>query len=799
MGNELAIMKTLAGEKMPLLGVTARGVLAGELFELEVEQRYRNEDDKNIEAIYTFPLASRAVLLGIEFELNGKKLTGTAVEKKQAERKYEDAIDEGNTAILLEKTGESLYTVNLGNLMAGEEAVVRYRYVEPLVWEQGQLRLVVPTAIAPRYGNPESAGLLPHQTPEADLGVSYPFTLSIDVLGDLAQSNITSPSHGLSFAVIKNGVRLNLNKGWLDRDFILTMAGTGKSKISVIQDGDQWVAMATFCPTMPDSDARLPVSLRLAIDCSGSMAGDSITQARQAAIKVIESLRPGDEFDVTLFGSQHRHLFDRLMKTDGLDYIAQAIQALIGLEANMGGTEMGKALHAAASLRTEQESGVVLLITDGEIWDMEALIAMAQLSRLRYFVVGVGSSPSHVSLRELAEETGGAYEAVSPNEDIVSAVLRQFARMRQPHTFNLAVEWPVPPVWSTPLPKSLFQGGTIHLYAGFTQEPAGNTKLTYTSGDETKREEEASHSTWEGNPTSLARIAAATRIQNTLNARRLSLALARSASSIPDFSRPMNRTQKKHADVALPDTPFLMLTQAQLTNLAVQHNLVTELTHYLIVHKRAEGEKAENLPEIRQVKQMLAAGWGGIGVACQQPAMSVLHCEDLSLCFIDDEDSDMPNVLTSRRERTTQAMDNSGIDIPAFLRIEPDDEVPSKHEHFNLKDLLKKLIALVNSGLSHPDDFPALVKKLNSVPELSPLLDFSYAIKSHGIQTDEIWVALISWAAQRVGSEYQLTRHAARSIHSLSGAIAPDRLAGLMAQFNEQKRLRIVADQRGKT
>jgi Ca-activated chloride channel family protein len=274
MGNEIAIMKTLAGEKMPLLGVTARGILSGELFELEVEQRYRNNDDKNIEAIYTFPLASRAVLLGIEFELNGKKLAGTAVEKEQAERKYEKAIDKGNTAILLEKSGEGLYTINLGNLMAGEEAVVRYRYAEPLVWEQGQLRLVIPTAIAPRYGNPESAGLLPHQIPEVDLGVSYPFTLSIDVFGDLAKGNIASPSHALSVTAIEDGVRLALNKGWLDRDFILTMAATGTSKLSIVQDGEQWIAMATFCPSMPDNDTRLPVTLRLVIDCSGSMAGD---------------------------------------------------------------------------------------------------------------------------------------------------------------------------------------------------------------------------------------------------------------------------------------------------------------------------------------------------------------------------------------------------------------------------------------------------------------------------------------------------------------------------------------------
>jgi hypothetical protein len=129
-------------------------------------------------------------------------------------------------------------------------------------------------------------------------------------------------------------------------------------------------------------------------------------------------------------------------------------------------------------------------------------------------------------------------------------------------------------------------------------------------------------------------------------------------------------------------------------------------------------------------------------------------------------------------------MDDSGIDIPAFLRKQPGDKAPSEYKHVNLKDLLKKLIELVNSDLTHPDDFPALVKKLNNGPELSPLQDFLKAIKSDGMQTDEIWVALISWAAQQAGSECQLTRHAARSINSLTGAIAPNRFAKFTAQLN---------------
>lgn len=240
------------------------------------------------------------------------------------------------------------------------------------------------------------------------------------------------------------------------------------------------------------------------------------------------------------------------------------------------------------------------------------------------------------------------------------------------------------------------------------------------------------------------------------------------------------------------DRPTRM-TKGRLAKLAVQYNLATEYTHYLIVHERADGEKAENLPDVRQVKQMLAAGWGGSGsvramamlmpVACQRPAPCGFDDMEDDIPF-DLTDDDMPSVLTSRREETKQAMDDGGTDIPAFLKKQPGDKKATKHEHLNLKDLLKKLIELVNSGLTHPDDFPALANKLNNVPELILLQDFINTIKNQGMRTDEIWVALISWAAKQAGSEYQLTRHAARSIHSLSGAIAPVRFAELMMKLN---------------
>jgi Ca-activated chloride channel family protein len=57
---------------------------------------------------------------------------------------------------------------------------------------------------------------------------------------------------------------------------------------------------------------------------------------------------------------------------------------------------------------------------------------------------------------------------------------------------------------------------------------------------------------------------------------------------------------------------------------AVQYQLVTEQTSCVLVHARAAGEKAEGVPVLRKVPQVLAAGWGGTGAV----SASVSACYD---------------------------------------------------------------------------------------------------------------------------------------------------------------------------
>ena len=150
------------GTAVPVLtGVRADGRLDGVLFELTLRQTYRNTSDKVLEVVYTFPLPTRAVLLGFASELNGERKVGAVVGKPAAERRYEEALAQGDAPVMLEALGDGLHTANIGNLKPGDELSLEVRFAQALAFEQGRLRLAIPTTIAPRYGNAASAGLQP--------------------------------------------------------------------------------------------------------------------------------------------------------------------------------------------------------------------------------------------------------------------------------------------------------------------------------------------------------------------------------------------------------------------------------------------------------------------------------------------------------------------------------------------------------------------------------------------------------------------------------------------------------------
>jgi Ca-activated chloride channel family protein len=212
-------------------------------------QTYRNDEDVNIEAVYTFPLPLDAVLLDLRVEIGGRTLNGVVVEKKAAEEEYEDAVATGDAAVMLEAIEPGLYTMNVGNLLPKETATITFVYAIVYRWVGETLRVSLPTTIAPRYGASPHA---PHQAPESTLAVENHFSLQVEVFGSLREAQFVCLSHADAVTMASSPERavitLTQAKAVMDRDFILTVKAPQATHSFAIYgaDGEGAAAIATL-------------------------------------------------------------------------------------------------------------------------------------------------------------------------------------------------------------------------------------------------------------------------------------------------------------------------------------------------------------------------------------------------------------------------------------------------------------------------------------------------------------------------------------------------------------------------
>jgi len=551
------------------------------LAEVTVAQRYRNPETTNIEAVYTFPLPIDAVLLAFEAEIGQRKLTGKVVEKSEAENRYENAVADGDAAVLLEAAGDGLYTASIGNLLPGETATIRFRYALLLRWNGDRVRFAIPTTIAPRYGDPAAAGLALHQVPEYACDAERAFSLRVAVKGLLRSARFNSPSH---LVAVTSGTAETIialaGTPAMDRDFVLEARLSQPEKASSLlaHDGEGWVALASFCPEIPETGRREPRSVKIVVDCSGSMGGPSIAQAKTALERILDSLFPGDLFDIVAFGSSQRALFGREVPVSETT-LAKARGFVRALDADMGGTEIAAALDVAYAVRsTPSLPRDLLLITDGQVWNSEDVIARARSSNHRIFAVGVGNAIAEAFLRGLAEATGGASEFVSPREDMAGRIHRHFQRLYAPVAKCAAAHWPSPPSHCIPDPIAAVYGGdTLHLLAWFADKPEGDAELELVLSDGRRVSQRAHILPFE------------------------------EGSAIPPS--PADAPAGTLARMAAAARLLATKGEGEGLDLALRYQLISRWTNYLVVHVCAEADKAEDLPKIRKIPQVLAAGW----------------------------------------------------------------------------------------------------------------------------------------------------------------------------------------------
>jgi len=453
---------------MEISGITAR---------VKVQQHFVNRDESWVEAVYVFPLPDESSVDHLRMRVGERELEGQIMEKEEARKTHEKAKEEGRKSSLLLQNRANIFTTKVANIGPGEEVTVEIEYQQTVRFADGVFSLRFPMVVGPRYipGHPltdpgareESAGkpvkltstgwaVDTDQVPDAsqitppvdlDGNTTIPVELTIDLAAGIPLSRLESLYHGIESKEIGEGhysIRLT-SEVKADRDFVLEWqaekAGDTKAALFAETLGKNQYMLLMLMPPQKVAKRPVPREMIFILDVSGSMAGNSIVQAKAAVSLALTKLRPSDHFNIIVFSSSTRALFNGAKPADQV-HLQEAKHYINRIKAD-GGTEMKPALLLAldGSVRHERLRQVVFL-TDGAVGNEDELLTLIgrRLGDSRLFTVGIGSAPNSYFMNRAATMGRGTFSYIGKDTEVKEKMMKLFAKLENPVISDLQLE-----------------------------------------------------------------------------------------------------------------------------------------------------------------------------------------------------------------------------------------------------------------------------------------------------------------------------------------------------------------------
>lgn len=438
-----------------------------------IRQTFVNPTDSWMEGVYVFPLPENAAVDRLRMIIGDRVVEGRIEERQRAEELYEEAAANGQQASLVSQERPNVFTNSVANIPPDAGITVEIEYQQALTFENDRVSLRFPMVVLPRYTPGEPLPVAPAGTgwaadtaevpdasrvtpPVADpaVGPINPVALTVTLNPGFAIGEITSDFHDVHIdRPAPDHAVVSLADGQVpaDRDFELvwTAAPSETPQASVfserIDDFDYHLVMVMPPQSLPEDYDTPPREVVFIFDKSGSMAGESIEQARSALMFALARLRPQDRFNIIAFDNEAEALFPTAQAAS--DPALRAGRNFVASLAADGGTEMFRALELALDGRTGLDRmRQIVFITDGAVSNEEALFGMIhdRLGDSRLFTVGIGSAPNSHFMREAAEAGRGTFTHVGSTDQVRSRMAELFQRLEHPALTDIVLDWPDP-------------------------------------------------------------------------------------------------------------------------------------------------------------------------------------------------------------------------------------------------------------------------------------------------------------------------------------------------------------------
>ena len=346
---------------VPLKRVNIEATIRSFAADVSITQVFRNDETTPIEAVYCFPIEEQAAVYAFLARIDDREIVAQLREKKEAQKEYTEALQQGHGAYLLEQDEKSQdnFIINVGALPPGKECQITISYVSELdLVENGtKIRFVVPTTIAPRY-SPDKGGISSPAGTISKYVQSSPYTIDFRCqIEKLGITRVSSSSHPIQVDLGQQDfylITFAQENTHLDRDILVDIVLT-ENRSNTIVAIEPGAVMASFTPTEEDcqramNNAETTNEFIFVVDCSGSMEDEGkIGLARQAMLLFLKSLPVNCQFNIVRFGSRHQTLFDDITAVYDEKNANKAEKLTNGMKADLGGTELVSILSFSVS------------------------------------------------------------------------------------------------------------------------------------------------------------------------------------------------------------------------------------------------------------------------------------------------------------------------------------------------------------------------------------------------------------------------------------------------------------------
>ena len=400
----------------------------------KVTEVFRNTENRQVEALYTFPVPRGASVASFSMWINGKEMVGEVLEKKRAREIYDTYKQARRDPGLLEQVDYKTFEMRIFPIAPGAEQKVQISYYQELDFDHDWATYVYPLATATRK--------------DMDSRATGRFAFALDVKSAVPITALESPSHGDAFVIARHSdsyfqASLESRGGSLAKDIVLachlSRSHTGFDLITSKHDGEDGYFCLTLTAGEDLAKTEDGMDYVFVLDVSGSMADDGkLLLSKDSIGAFIEELGANDRFELMTFNVQPHLAFQQLRPATA-EAKENAIAYLASQQAR-GGTVLNPALTTAYKYADADRPLNVVLLSDG-LTEQQERRTLLELIRTRprnskVFCIGVGNDVNRPLLEQLAQDAGGLSAFVSRGDNFT----RQAQALRRKLTRPVATE-----------------------------------------------------------------------------------------------------------------------------------------------------------------------------------------------------------------------------------------------------------------------------------------------------------------------------------------------------------------------